>query len=112
MNEIIQKFTTQDETNKSLNDLKQEYLEKIEYLFTEKQRLKEELNDLKSLIIIQNDSQIDGKPNIIVNDDTLLEALAQCVEKMKTIYPLVKNDPSFDPEKFRQFFLISSKEIV
>lgn len=47
MNEIIQKFTTQDETNKSLNDLKQEYLEKIEYLFTEKQRLKEELNDLK-----------------------------------------------------------------
>lgn len=47
MNEIIQKFTTQDETNKSLNDLKQEYLEKIEYLNNEKQRLKEELNDLK-----------------------------------------------------------------
>lgn len=47
VNEIIQKFTTQDETNKSLNDLKQEYLEKIEYLNNEKQRLKEELNDLK-----------------------------------------------------------------
>jgi len=25
---------------------------------------------------------------------------------MKTIYPLVKNDPSYDPEKFRQFAII------
>lgn len=47
VNEIIQKFITQDETSKSLNDLKQEYIEKIEYLNNEKQKLKEELNDLK-----------------------------------------------------------------
>ena len=47
VNEIIQKFITQDETSKSLNDLKQEYIEKIEYLNNEKQRLKDELNDLK-----------------------------------------------------------------
>ena len=47
MNEIIQKFTTQDETSKSLNDLKQEYLEKIEYLTNEKARIKAELNALK-----------------------------------------------------------------
>lgn len=52
---------------------------------------------------ISNFVKIDGKPNIIVNDDTLVEALAQCVEKLKTIYPMVKNDPSYDPEKFKQY---------
>jgi len=47
VNDIIQKYTTQDETSKSLNDLKQEYLEKIEYLNNEKARIKSELNALK-----------------------------------------------------------------
>ncbi len=47
VNDIIQKFTTQDETNKSLLDLKSEYMERIEYLISEKQKLKEELNNLK-----------------------------------------------------------------
>jgi len=47
VNDIIQKYTTQDETSKSLNDLKQEYLEKIEYLNNEKSRIRAELNTLK-----------------------------------------------------------------
>lgn len=47
VNDIIQKYTTQDETSKSLNDLKQEYMEKIEYLNNEKNRIRAELNTLK-----------------------------------------------------------------
>ena len=47
MNDIIQKYTTQDETSKSLNDLSQEYLERVEYLKNEKNRIGNELNSLK-----------------------------------------------------------------
>ena len=47
VNEIIQKFTTQDETSKSLSDLKQEYIDKIEVLTQEKYIIKEQLDDLK-----------------------------------------------------------------
>merc|ERR1719378_1301456 len=47
VNEIIQKYTAQEETNKSLNDLKQEYMEKIEYLTNERSRIRSELNTLK-----------------------------------------------------------------
>lgn len=47
VNEIIQKYITQDETTKSLNDLKKTYTEKIDKLSRERDELKEELNILK-----------------------------------------------------------------
>ena len=47
VNDIIQKFTTQSDTSKSLNDLKQEYSEKQDYLEKDLINLKEDLNDLK-----------------------------------------------------------------
>jgi hypothetical protein len=146
VNDIIQKYTTQDETSKSLNDLKQEYLEKIEYLNNEKSRIRTELNALKyeggenmsrkqfdeiesnvnnvsnkcerarlkyervSKILINAKSGIEhlshkleshelsGKANIPVTDDTLVEALSQCVERLKVIYQEVQNDHLFQHE--------------
>jgi len=47
VNEIIQKYITQDETTKSLKDLENQYNEKIEHLITERNKLKSELNFLK-----------------------------------------------------------------
>jgi len=47
VNEIIQKYITQDETTKSLKDLETQYNEKIEILSNERNRLKNELNFLK-----------------------------------------------------------------
>jgi len=146
VNDIIQKYTTQDETSKSLNDLKQEYLEKIEYLNNEKGRIRSELNTLKyeggenmsrkqfdeiesnvnnvsnkcerarlkyeriSKILINAKAGIEhlahklethelpGKANIPVSDETLVEALSQCVERLKVIYQEVQNDPLFQHE--------------
>jgi len=146
VNDIIQKYTTQDETSKSLNDLKQEYLEKIEYLNNEKARIKTELNTLKyeggenmsrkqfdeiesnvnnvsnkcerarlkyeriSKILINAKAGIEhlahklethelpGKANIPVTDETLVEALSQCVERLKVIYQEVQNDHLFQHE--------------
>jgi hypothetical protein len=150
VNEIIQKFTTQDETSKSLNDLKQEYIEKIEYLTNEKSRIKAELNSLKyeggenmsrkQLDEIESNVnnvtnkcersklkyervykilvnakagiehlveklaffKLENKSNVQVNDDTLVEALAQCVEKLKLIYQVVRNDPVFAHEDLKR----------
>lgn len=146
VNDIIQKYTTQDETSKSLNDLKQEYMEKIEYLNNEKNRIRTELNALKyeggenmsrkqfdeiesnvnnvsnkcerarlkyeriSKILINAKAGIEhlahkleshelpGKANIPVTDDTLVEALSQCVERLKVIYQEVQNDHLFQHE--------------
>jgi len=146
VNDIIQKYTTQDETSKSLNDLKQEYLEKIEYLNNEKARIKSELNALKyeagenlsrkqfdeiennvnsvsnkcerarfkyervSKVLIAAKAGIEhlahklethelpGKATIPVSDETLVEALSQCVERLKIIYQEVQNDPLFHEE--------------
>jgi len=146
VNDIIQKYTTQDETSKSLNDLKQEYLEKIEYLNNEKSRIRQELNTLKfeagenmsrkqfdeiennvnnvsnkcerarlkyeriSKVLINAKSGVEhlahkletnelpGKATIVVTDDTLVEALTQCVERLKVIYQEVQNDALFQHE--------------
>jgi chromosome segregation ATPase len=146
VNDIIQKYTTQDETSKSLNDLKQEYMEKIEYLNNEKNRIRTELNTLKyeggenmsrkqfdeiesnvnnvstkcerarlkyeriSKILINAKAGIEhlahkleshelpGKANVPVTDDTLVEALSQCVERLKVIYQEVQNDHLFQHE--------------
>ena len=40
-----------------------------------------------------------GKPNISVTDDTLVEALAQIVDKLKMIYLVIKNDPKFKQQE-------------
>jgi len=146
VNDIIQKYTTQDETSKSLNDLKQEYLEKIEYLNNEKARIRSELNTLKyeagenlsrkqfdeiennvnevsnkcerarlkyervSKVLINAKAGIEhlahklethelpGKATISVTDETLVEALSQCVERLKIIYQDIQNDPLFQHE--------------
>lgn len=37
--------------------------------------------------------KLDGKPSITVTDETLVEAMAQCVEKLKLLYQMVENDP-------------------
>lgn len=47
-------------------------------------------------------AQLEGKPNITVTDESLVESLSQVVEKMKLIYNPVKNDPSYNPENFQQ----------
>ena len=134
-----------------MNDIKDEYLKRIDYLNTEKQKLKEELNDLKyeggeiltrkqideiennvnhavnkcertknkyeriSKILVNAKTgiehlaekldffKLEGKPNLIVTDDSLVEVLAQSVEKIKLIYKMVKNDPSYKPEEIKQF---------
>ncbi len=43
----MQKFTTQDDTSKSLHDLKQEYMDKIEELQKQRKDLKTRLNAYK-----------------------------------------------------------------
>merc|ERR1711976_23495 len=42
---------------------------------------------------------LQGKPNISVTDDTLVEALAQIVDKLKMIYLVIKNDPQFKAQE-------------
>lgn len=38
-----------------------------------------------------------------MNDDTLVEALAQSVEKMKNIYQIALSDRNYDAEKLKQY---------
>lgn len=143
VNEIIQKFTSQEETTKSLEDIKQEHSEKIEFHKRAFQLLKDELNKLKymgsdnltrqqideidnsvqnatakcerikakydriSSVLVNAKAGIEhladklvffilqGKPNISVTDETLVEALAQIVDKLKMIYLVIKNEPNF-----------------
>jgi hypothetical protein len=47
VNEIITKYVTQDETVDSLTNLKQNYLDRIEKLSSERNMLKEQLDILK-----------------------------------------------------------------
>lgn len=37
--------------------------------------------------------KLDGKAAINITDDTLVEGMAQCVEKLKSLYQLVESDP-------------------
>ena len=39
-----------------------------------------------------------GKATITVTDETLVEALSQCVERLKIIYQDIQNDPLFQHE--------------
>ena len=39
-----------------------------------------------------NDIKLEGVPNVIVTDNTLVEALIQCEQKLEYIFSLVKND--------------------
>eukprot|EP01017_Pseudomicrothorax_dubius_P041294 TRINITY_DN6586_c0_g1_i1.p1 TRINITY_DN6586_c0_g1~~TRINITY_DN6586_c0_g1_i1.p1 ORF type:complete len:541 (+),score=197.99 TRINITY_DN6586_c0_g1_i1:32-1654(+) len=147
VNEIIQKFTTQDETSKALADLKQEYVDKIEELTRERNETKSKLEELKyagsenltrkqldeieknvttannkcerakakyeriSNVLVNVKAgiehlcekleffRLEGKPNINVSDETIVEALAQAVDKLRMIYSLVRNDPVFAMEE-------------
>ncbi|KAM3132152.1 hypothetical protein pb186bvf_015747 [Paramecium bursaria] len=160
VNDIIQKFTTQEDTTKSLDDLKREYVEKIEALNNEKLKLRERLNDLKyeggealtrkqideiennvnnainkcertklkyervSKILVNVKAgiehlyqkteffKLEGKPNIIIQDDSLVEGLAQIVEKMKLILQLIKNDASYKAQDFKQSWKDFTKEHI
>lgn len=47
VNEIIQKYTSQEETTKTLQDIRKDITEKIEFLKREFQLNKDELNKLK-----------------------------------------------------------------
>ncbi|EAR88638.1 hypothetical protein TTHERM_00187170 (macronuclear) [Tetrahymena thermophila SB210] len=150
VNEIIQKFTTQDETSKSLKDLQREYQDTIDDKKKQRDDLKAGLNALKyegnenpnrkqldeieknvnnavnkcdkaklkyervSKILVDVKAgiehlyeklefyKLEGKPNIVITDETLVEGLSQIVEKMKLIFQPVKNDPSYNPEDFKQ----------
>ena len=42
------------------------------------------------------DVKIEGIPNIMVTDDTLVEALVQCDQKIEQLYNQVKNDPMYE----------------
>jgi len=46
--------------------------------------------------------KLENKITVQVNDDTLVEAMAQCVEKLKQIYVEVKVDPVFSHEDMRR----------
>lgn len=37
-----------------------------------------------------------GQPNIRVNDDTMVEALIQCEQKLEHLYSSIKNEPAYD----------------
>ena len=39
---------------------------------------------------------MEGIPNVVVNDNTLVEALSQCEQKLEYIYSLVKDDPLYE----------------
>lgn len=144
VNEIIQKYITQDETTKSLKDLETHYQERIDLLTHERNRLKEELNGIKyeraephsrkqldeietnvnnlsnkcervkikyerlSRILVGVKSGVEhlakkleiyhmeGKNTIVIkNDESLVEALAQCVQKLTNIYKMLQSDPLF-----------------
>jgi hypothetical protein len=43
-----------------------------------------------------NDIKLEGIPNVMVTDNTLVEALIQCEQKLEFIYSLVKDDPLYD----------------
>ncbi|CAD8072020.1 unnamed protein product [Paramecium primaurelia] len=160
VNDIIQKFTSQDETSKSLSDLKGEYQDKIEQLVTERQKLRDHLNDLKyeggealtrkQIDEIENNVnnainkcertklkyervqkilvnvkagiehlyekleffKLEGKPNIVISDETLVDGLSQVVEKMKLVLQLIKNDASYRAQDFKQTWKDFNKEHI
>lgn len=40
-----------------------------------------------------NDIKLEGVPNVMVSDNTLVEALIQCEQKLEYIFNLVNSDP-------------------
>lgn len=150
VNEIIQKFTTQGETQKQLQQMQQDHSDKIEEMKKKKNELKKllekikyeggealtrkQIDEIESNVANANNKcerskvkyervqkilvnvkagiehiyekleffKLEGKPNITVTDESLVESLSQVVEKMKLIYNPVKNDPSYNPENFQQ----------
>ncbi len=43
-----------------------------------------------------NDIKLEGVPNVIVTDNTLVEALIQCEQKLEYIFSLVRNDNLYE----------------
>jgi hypothetical protein len=50
------------------------------------EHLSEKLNDIK----------LEGVPNVVVTDNTLVEALIQCEQKLEFIFGLVRNDQLYE----------------
>jgi hypothetical protein len=50
------------------------------------EHLSEKLNDIK----------LEGVPNVVVTDNTLVEALIQCEQKLEFIFSLVRNDVLYE----------------
>lgn len=43
-----------------------------------------------------NDIKLEGVANIVVTDNTIVEALIQCEHKLEYIYSIVRNDPLYE----------------
>jgi len=43
-----------------------------------------------------NDIKLEGVPNVVVTDNTLVEALIQCEQKLEYIFSLVRNDVLYE----------------
>lgn len=75
VNEIIQKFTTQSDTSKSLSDLKQEYSERSDALEKELQALKQNLNQLK---YVGEDTDVKNIQQIFEIEKNVNESTQKC----------------------------------
>ena len=56
--------------------------------------------------------KLDGRPNILVTDNSLGESLTLCIDKMKHIYNIVKNDTLFMSETNRYYNLFLSYSYI
>lgn len=43
-----------------------------------------------------NDVKLEGVPNVVVTDNTLVEALIQCEQKLEFVFSLVRNDVLYE----------------
>ncbi|CDW80685.1 UNKNOWN [Stylonychia lemnae] len=85
-----------DEVEKNVNSAQLKYnsnkekLERINKILVNAkagiEHLSEKLNDIK----------LEGVPNVVVTDNTLVEALIQCEQKLEFIFGLVRNDPLYE----------------
>lgn len=74
VNEIIQKFITQDETEQSLEDTKNDYMNRLQSLNNQKTNLKKTIENLKfGLTIHVKNHDIENKENLIGQLNVKLE---------------------------------------
>jgi len=85
-----------DEVEKNVNSAQLKYNANKERLERINKVLVNAKAGIEHLCEKLNDIKLEGVPNVVVTDNTLVEALIQCEQKLEYIFSLVRNDVLYE----------------